>query len=164
MRVKDVMNTQLHCCGPDTNLAEATAILWSNDCGALPVTEDGKVSGMLTDRDICIALGTSNRPASEVLVKEVAAHDLKTCQADDDLHVALAMMSRAQVHRLPVLDREGRLVGIVAMNDLALAAHPKRGAVTNDEVMTAIQALSRHRSAKTAGEQMKLPPVVAAVA
>ena len=69
--------------------------MWANDCGALPVVEDGKLAGIITDRDICIALGTRNQYATEATVKDVANRDLQTCAPEDDIHTAMAVMRRA---------------------------------------------------------------------
>ena len=72
MKVRDIMTTAPETCGPKTNLASVAAHLWRADCGVLPVIDqDRKLIGIITDRDICIALGTRDRPASEVVVDEV---------------------------------------------------------------------------------------------
>jgi len=99
------------CCRPDTNLAAAAELMWNNDCGVLPVIRDGKLTGVITDRDICIATGTKKRPAAEIAVAEAATPEVQVCALDDDLHVAMAIMRRAKVHRLPVVSDGGRVRG-----------------------------------------------------
>ena len=102
MKVRDIMTTAPETCGPKTNLASVTAHLWRADCGVLPVIDqDRKLIGIISDRDICIALGTRDRPASEVVVDEVMSSSVQTCRAEDDVSVALGLMKEHRVRRLP---------------------------------------------------------------
>ncbi len=165
MKVRDIMTPQPKCCEPDTNLATATKLMWENDCGVLPVVENGKLAGIITDRDICIALGTRNRPATEIAVRDVATRELQTCTADQEVNAAMAVMRRAKVRRLPVVDKDGKLVGILALNDLVLAASRKRFDIDYDEVMSTVQAVSEHRNHKRAEpEKLTLPSIPVVVA
>jgi CBS domain-containing protein len=165
MKVRDIMTAEPKCCEPDTNLATATELMWKADCGALPVVHDGKLAGIITDRDICIALGTRNRPAAEIAVRDVASRKLQTCTIDDDVSAAIATMRRAKVHRLPVVSGGGKLEGILALNDLVLAARRKRFDIDYDEVMNTLKAISEHRSTKPAEpEELKFSPISVAVA
>lgn len=123
MKVADVMMRTPATCTPETNLAAAVEILWTRNCGMLPIVgRDGKVTGVVTDRDICIALGTRNRLASEITVAEIQPEKLFACKPDDDIHTALAIFSGAKVRRLPVLDEAGRLQGILSLDDVVLHA------------------------------------------
>ena len=102
--------------------------LWAADCGVLPIVDDtGRVAGILTDRDICIALGTRNARASDVLIASVMRPAVYTREPDDDVLAALALMSDRRVRRLPVVEG-GRLVGVVSLNDAVLAAGTGRTA------------------------------------
>jgi CBS domain-containing protein len=123
MKVADVMMRTPASCTPETNLAAAVEILWTRNCGMLPiVNDDGKVTGVITDRDICIALGTRNQRASEITVREIQPEKLFACKADDEIHAALAIVSDAKVRRLPVLDEAGKLQGILSLDDVVLHA------------------------------------------
>jgi CBS domain-containing protein len=123
MKVADVMMRTPASCTAETNLAAAVEILWTRNCGMLPVVNhDGTVTGVVTDRDICIALGTRNRRASEITVQEIQPEKLFACKADDDIHTALAIIGDAKVRRLPVLDETGKLQGILSLDDLVLHA------------------------------------------
>jgi CBS domain-containing protein len=165
MKVRDIMTPQPKCCGLNTDLAAAAELLWKYDCGVLPVVDDGKLAGIITDRDICIALGTRNRPAAEIAVKDVAARELQTCTANDDVSAAMAAMRRARVRRLPVVSADGKIEGIVALNDLVLAANRTRFDIDYDEVMNTVRAVSEHRGAKPAeAEKLKFPSIPVAVA
>src|SRR5947207_3370482 len=128
MKVQDVMQATVKFCGPETNLARATALMWETDCGVLPVVVDGgKAIGVITDRDIAIALGTRNKPASDISVTEVMTAVPYTTSAEDDVHDALKVMRKEQVRRLPVVNSDGVLTGILCLNDIALQAVPSNG-------------------------------------
>ena len=123
MKVKDVMTAGAKACMPETSLAEAASFMWENDCGALPVLDvAGRVVGMITDRDICFGATLKNRAPSEVSVAEVIAGQVFACTPEDDIHEALKTMRRERVRRLPVISDDGRLRGIVSMNDVVLKA------------------------------------------
>jgi len=131
MKVRDAMTKKVCFCGPETNLAEAADLMWRNSCGFLPVVgEGGNVIGVITDRDVSIALGTRNRRPSEIRVSEVMGHRLFTCTAEDNVHTALKTMCAERIRRLPVIDREEALVGILSLDDLARKAQGR--ALTKD--------------------------------
>src|SRR6516225_10126199 len=93
MKVKEVMTGTPSYCQPETNLGSATALMWNANCGFLPVERtDGKIVGVVTDRDICVALGTRNRLPGDVTVGEVMSGKLHSCDPDDDIHTALQTM------------------------------------------------------------------------
>src|SRR5690242_3235015 len=94
MRVQDVMAKAVVSCSPDANLATATALMWEHNCGQLPVVDEkGKVSAVITDRDICIALGTRDQRASELKVRDVTCRAAVVCHAEDHLRSALTIMA-----------------------------------------------------------------------
>lgn len=150
MKVQDIMTNDAHCCGPDTNLATAAKMMWDSDCGALPVVSiSGQVVGMITDRDICMAAATKNKPPSEITVGETTSGKAYTCRPTDDVHTALDIMKRERVRRLPVVDEDGVFQGIIAMNDFLLAAQEAKGksvpALSYEDVVHAMKAISAHR-------------------
>ena len=113
MKVREVMTKHAAFCGPESSLEEATFLMRRNNCGFLPVIGDGgNVIGVVTDRDMCIALGTRNRKPSDVRVWDVMPRKLFTCMEGDDVHCALKTLRGARIRRLPVIDRDGRLVGV----------------------------------------------------
>lgn len=144
MKVRDLMTRNVQSCEPDTNLAAATALMWTADCGVLPVVGDGRLVGILTDRDICMALGTRNRPASEITAGEVATADVETCTPDVDVHAAMALMRKAKVRRLPVVE-DGHVKGILALNDVVDAVDRKHGSLDYEQVMSTMKAICEHR-------------------
>jgi CBS domain-containing protein len=163
MKVREIMTKDPKCCGPDTNLAAAAELMWNNDCGVLPVVEDGKLAGIITDRDVCIAVGTRNRLPTEIKVGDAAAHEVRTCSPEDDVETAMAIMRREQVRRLPVVSDAGRLEGILALNDIILAADGKYGGIDSEDVMKTIRAVSGHRGQKPVAWTV-LPPIQVVVA
>ena len=133
-------------CDPGTNAAAAAAIMWSRDCGVLPVLEDsGRVVGMVTDRDLFIALGTQNRNASQLSVDEIMHREPSVCAPDDDVRSASKVMAQQRIHRLPVIDKSGALKGILSMNDVILQAKPETDGVFKDDVIRTLKAICEHR-------------------
>lgn len=151
MRVKELMTATPYCCQPETNLGAATELMWNGNCGFLPVVgSDGKVFGVVTDRDICIALGTRNRLPGEIKVSEViTSQKLFYCCPDDDVHLALQAMQTGRVRRLPVITHEGALAGIVSMDDILLKAEPisvgKQPELSSDEVVRTYRAITERQ-------------------
>lgn len=143
MKVKDIMTAELRTCSPATNLAAAAALMLDGDCGVLPVVENGRLVGVVTDRDLYIALATRNDRASQITVGEVVQAPVVTCGPDDDVRAALAMMKQHRVRRLPVEGFGGTVLGIVSMNDILLTTGAKR-AVRDAEVVDALQAICAH--------------------
>lgn len=147
--VEDIMTRTPWSCSPQTNLAEVAELMWAHDCGALPVVFERHVLGMITDRDLAIALGTRGVPAQCVEAAEVASTPVVFCRQDDDIHAALHLMAKAKVRRLPVLDENDELVGIIGMNDLILAAHPIEGRkpeLNDEEVIETMRSICTHAS------------------
>lgn len=131
MKVKDIMVRTPAYCASDTNLGAAVEILWNRNCGILPiVNEQEKVVGVVTDRDLCIALGTRNQLPAEITVSQVASGKVFACKPDDDIRTALATMAQAKVRRLPVIHVDGKLLGILSMDDVVLHAGAGLGGKT----------------------------------
>lgn len=146
MKVKDVMTEQVQCCSPEMNLAAVTELMWNNDCGMLPVVQGGKLAGVITDRDICVALGTRNYPARDLAVRDVQTAKVETCEPESDVHRAMEVMRRARVRRLPVVNEAGVLQGIMSLNDIALRVDRTHGAdLSYEQVLNTIKAINEHR-------------------
>src|SRR5581483_7925345 len=123
MKVKEIMTSNVKSCAPDTNLAEAARIMWEQDCGAVPVTDDrGAVVGVITDRDICIAAATRGRLEGEIPVREVMSVPVHACAPNDDVRAAMATMKMQQLRRLPVIGKDGQLAGVISIHDVAVQA------------------------------------------
>jgi CBS domain-containing protein len=123
MKVKEVMTPHAKAIWLTESLADAALMMWETDCGVLPIIKDGqKVIGMITDRDICMASAMRNTTPSAISVEEVMTGEVYGVQADDTVEQALEMMKEHRVRRLPVLNEEGELEGILSMNDIVLNA------------------------------------------
>jgi CBS domain-containing protein len=149
MTVKDVMTEQVATCSLDTNLAAAIEILWENDCGALPVLDNSaRVAGMLTDRHICIALGTRNIRPSDLTANDVMETRLAICASSDHIRSALQTMREMKVRRLPVITGDGVMEGIVSIDDIVRNIRRDFGAVdavSSGEMVTALQEILSRR-------------------
>ena len=151
VNVDELMTSGVITCSPSTNAAEAAELMLQADCGVLPVVADGALVGVVTDRDLFIALGTRNLRATDLTMGEVVQEPVWTCRTDDEIGSALAVMNRHRVRRLPVVDGTGRVVGMLSMNDLLLETgamkNPRRAAVVET-----LQAICAHH------QPLALPP------
>lgn len=148
MKVKDIMTTDPRVCSQDTNLVAAAELMLAADCGMLPVVDDGKLVGVVTDRDLCMALASRNKPASQVTVGEVVQMPVWTCGPDDDVHCALALMKGHLVRRLPVEGFGGAVLGVISMNDILLASGSSRS-LRGTEVVETLQTICAHHQPST---------------
>jgi len=148
MKVKDLMSTDVKACREDSDLATATKMMWDGDCGIVPViSEDRRVIGVVTDRDICVAAATRSMNPGTIRVKDVMSRAVATSNDSDDARAALATMKERRVRRLPVVDRQQRLVGVISLNDLVTRAECRRDAeVPGEEFLEAMKAICAHRA------------------
>lgn len=121
MQVREVMSSNVQVASPEDTVQHAAQVMSRLDFGLLPVGENDRLIGMLSDRDITIRAVARGLPPGQCKVREVMTHEVKYVYEDDSVQEAAANMSNLQVRRLPVLDRAKRLVGIVSLGDLALA-------------------------------------------
>jgi len=144
MKVKELMTREVECCTPDTNLSTAAMMMWRCDCGVVPVKDgDGRVLGMITDRDICMAVATQHRLADDILVKEVMSGKVYTVRAGDDIEVAEERMRSERVRRLPVVNADGRLAGVLSISDLVqnVESGGDGGKVATHRLMTVLRSV-----------------------
>ena len=124
MNVQEIMSTDVESCQLDEPLDRAAQVMWEHDCGVVPIIDDdSRVVGMLTDRDICMAAYTQGRRLSRISVSSACAHAVHSCKMTDSPQTAENIMRMAQVRRIPVVDDEGKLRGILSIADLALHLH-----------------------------------------
>ena len=128
MKVQDVMTRNVATCRPNSTLAEAAGLMWQHDCGVIPIIDDQKkVVGVITDRDICMAVALNNRLASEVAVTEVSSGKVFAGSPQSDVDELLATMKNKKILRVPVVESDGRIVGIVSFSDLVQHSEEARG-------------------------------------
>lgn len=152
MKARNLMTRDVASCRTDDAMDMAARIMWERDCGIVPVVDgEGRVVGVVTDRDLCMASYTRNEPLSRMPVRDAMAKELFTCRVDDDETAVHAALRQHQVRRLPVVDDEGRLVGIVTLNDLVLQAAAKGAAEKRQrDVAKTMTEISRHREVAAA--------------
>jgi CBS domain-containing protein len=122
MKVKEIMTDSPRVCDLNESLAEAAKTMWDANCGVLPVLKDGKeVVGLITDRDICMALAMRDCNPTAVSAEQVITGDVYSVAPEDELQKALELMQQYQVRRLPVID-SGELKGMLSLNDIVLKA------------------------------------------
>ena len=153
MRVQDVMTRNVRSCQPEATVDQAAMMMWDYDCGVLPVVDDDRrVMGMITDRDIAIAAATRGRLTTQIKVGEVMSGNVFACAEDEDIKSALNTMRREKVRRLPVINYEGRLAGILSINDVVLRAEEARVGrapeISYEDVMSTLKAICEHSRAQ----------------
>jgi len=146
IRVGAVMTDDVHVCSPEDPLHRPAQLMWERDCGSVPVVDaSGRLSGIITDRDICMAAYTKGLSLNFIRVAEVMSRHVHFCAPDDTLERAIGMMAEAEVHRLLVVGDDGKLRGIVSLADVAhgaaLLGHHEAEAI----VFRLLGALSRPR-------------------
>ena len=118
MKVREVMTKEVETIRPDQRVQEAANFMLSADAGSIPVTDGERLIGMITDRDIAVR-GIAKGYGPDTPVRELMTDDLIVVRVDDDIEEAASKMSEAQVRRLPVIDEDERLCGIVSLGDLS---------------------------------------------
>lgn len=149
MNIRELSPSYVASCRPEATLASAAALLDEHDCGILPVVDDAyRVVGVLTDRDICMALAAHPTSAAGQCVRDVMSTEVRTIGANDTPAQAMRAMRSHHVRRLPITTADGTLEGILSLNDLAMAAqevHPDgRPGPTLTEVALTLKALCAH--------------------
>src|ERR1041385_6503483 len=177
MRVREAMTNRVESCSPETNLATVAGVMWEKDCGVLPVLDvSGKIVGMITDRDICIAVASRNRLASEISgkglllnhryffppagtglvwgfpVSDVMSSHVYSCRPDDDIEDALKIMEEGNVLRLPVISDDGELQGVLTIYSVVLHAgndkSKKSHSLSSERVVGTLKRISGSRFKK----------------
>jgi CBS domain-containing protein len=131
MRVAEIMTRDMRVARPDQSIQEAARMMADVDAGIMPVGEGDRLVGMITDRDIAVrAVAEGKGPQTQV--REVMSPEVKYCFEDEDTDAVARNMAEIQVRRLPVVNRDKRLVGIISLGDLAVTegAHPAGEAVS----------------------------------
>jgi len=142
MKIQELMTKPVTTCLQGETLNIAAQKMWDHDCGVLPVVgDDGKLVGVLTDRDICMSAWSHGRALDAIGVYEAMAKEVFSVKADDELERAEDLMAEKQVRRLPVVDAEDRPIGVISSNDLTReAARP--GTRIKDQVARVLKTLA----------------------
>ena len=167
MKVQDMMSKPVTTCAMQDTLNTVAQKLWDLDCGALPVVDpDQRPVAVITDRDVCMAAFTTGKPLDDLRVMGSMSKQIWTCRAQEEVNSAALRMAKHGVRRLPVVDAEGRLVGMLSLNDLATAAAkepPQKLTAATADAMRVLQAVCAHRQPDRA-EAKSAPAALATVA
>lgn len=129
MLVKELMTTKVEYVKPDTTLQECARRMRDLNIGSLPVWENGKLAGMITDRDICCRALAEGRDPARTKVREIMTKDVAFCFDDQECDDAAHMMEDRHIRRLAVLNRKRSMVGFLSVDDLARGSHQLAGEV-----------------------------------
>lgn len=154
MNVREIMSAQVASCRAEDTNEHAAHLLWERDCGALPVLgSSDEVVGVVTDRDLCMAAYTRGARLQDLKVGEAMARHVFACRPEDSLETALGLMREHRVRRLPVLDEERRLLGLVSINDLVREVDDWPEGTERDglalTVLETLSAIGAHREPVT---------------
>lgn len=122
MQIREVMSKNVRVINSARNIREAASVMEEIDCGALPVEENDKMVGMITDRDIAIRVVAHNKDPEKTAVGEAMTSGIQYCFDEDSVDEVAKKMRQEQHRRIPVVNKEKRLVGIVSLGDLALGS------------------------------------------
>jgi CBS domain-containing protein len=145
MKVRQIMTKSVLTCRASDSLARAAQLMWVNDIGCLPVLHEGKVVGMVTDRDIAMVAYLKRERLLDIHVTAAMTHQVLSCRPDDNVAEVEQTMSQCQVRRVPVIDELERPIGILSLNDIALASARGNG-ITPFEVASTLAAVSTPRT------------------
>jgi CBS domain-containing protein len=167
MRVAQLMSQPVFTCSVNDSLNDAARLMWEHDCGAVPVVDgDGKVVGIVTDRDVCMAAYTQGERLGVLPVVSAMAKQVFCCRPDDSLEKAQAVMGEQQIRRLPVVDAENRPLGMLSLNDLSQEVVRPRslGNGMQRVFLATVGAVSQPRSSELPVATPLAKPAVASVA
>ncbi|MES2697552.1 MAG: CBS domain-containing protein [Verrucomicrobiota bacterium] len=152
MKVHEIMTAHARCVSPDNNLVEAAGLMVELDVGALPVCgEDDRLAGIVTDRDLAVRAVAKGRDPNTTLVQEVMTPSIVYIFADQAVEDATRVMQEHEIRRLPVLNRQKRLVGIVSLGDVAMSSNPAFSGTTLRQVSRPNQTDGRSRKRDAMG-------------
>jgi CBS domain-containing protein len=124
-KVRDVMTAGPVCVTPDTPVSVVAEVMESDNIGAVPVVEDDRLSGMITDRDIVVRAIARGKDPRGMPVREIYSRDVIAVTPDEKLKNVVSIMAERQIRRIPVVDKESHLVGVISQADIALEAKEK---------------------------------------
>ena len=139
MKVKEIMHKGVEWISPDTSVAALTKKMKKFDVGALPVGEDDRLTGMVTDRDVAVRAFANGKDVSKLTARDIMTKGIVWCRADSSAQEAVHLMETKKVRRLPVIDENKRMIGMLSLGDISHAASQW----TSAEVMKAVSAHHR---------------------
>jgi CBS domain-containing protein len=157
MRVEELMTSSPRACGLGDSANEAARIMWERDCGAVPIVDDGRVVGIVTDRDLCMAAYFQGVPLASLRVSDIMTTNVCTCRADDQLTTAERLMRDRQINRLPVVADGDVLIGMLSLCDLTQGVS-RAGALNQNPGQTLLETVAAiHEPRRNDGAVTEIP-------
>jgi CBS domain-containing protein len=152
MVVADFATRNVYTCRTTDSAARAAHLMWEHDCGCIPLVDDsGMLVGLVTDRDLCMAAYVQGRPLDRIELSGLTARSVVTVRGSDPVDTAEALMRKHRVRRVPVVDVDGRPIGILSLSDLATQMHLGEDGLNAAHIVETLAALAR--------PSVKRPPV-----
>lgn len=152
MKISEIMHSKVKSCSPESYLDAVALEMWNNDCGAIPIVDQQqKPIGIVTDRDIAMGSAIQHKPLWDIKSIDVAQNrTLHICKIDDDISDALESMKVNQIRRLPVVDKQGKLVGMLSMGDVIShtgnSGTLRKSEISEDKTLAALKAVSHRQT------------------
>src|SRR4051812_6617832 len=144
MNAKEAIRRPVPTCTPLSSLDDVGRLMYESDQGAITVVDAaGKLVGLLTDREIAMAMAAKNRGAGQIMVRELLGGELFRCLADDAIADVYEKMKTQRLRSLPVVDSEGRSLGVLSLEDMAHAAG--KGGITHEQIVSILEVLGKTR-------------------
>lgn len=137
MKCKDLMTKHVKTCTPECTAKQAAQIMQDWNCGVVPIiNKNDEIQGIVTDRDIALYTALKNKKAENVYVKEFMTKNVFTCRHDQDIDTAISVMKSNKVRRLPIVNQQNQLVGLISLGDIAVLSHEEH------ETFEALESIS----------------------
>ena len=150
MNASEVMRRPVQTCSIDETLERVARVMWEHDCGCVPLVDvDGRAVAMITDRDIAMAAYLQGKPLHEIVARSAASRSLTSVHEDTPLEVVEDRMRDWQIRRVPVVDAQDHVVGLVTLNDIVGHASPggrRIGALSAEAISKTLQAICERRT------------------
>ena len=154
MKIRDVMSTPVVTCRATAVLGDAAETMQKHLCGSVVVVDSrGRPAGMVTDRDVCLAVAARHQSPWRIPVRDVMSPNVVSCLVNDDLDVALVAMKQHGVRRLPIVDGKGQLRGLLSIDDVILRTGGGRTSVPADAVADVLRHICSPDAAAVVGER-----------
>jgi CBS domain-containing protein len=158
MRIGELMNREVTCCRTTDRLNDVSHIMWEGDRGVVPVIDsEERIVGLITDRDVAMAAYTTGRNLRSLAAEDAMSHVVHCCRETDPIETAHRLLREMQVRRLPVIDEDRKLVGLIGLSDLARVAAESGGGAEAAEFAATFVSVSRSRKAAHSGTKAPSP-------
>lgn len=150
MKANEIMTETVFSINEDQSLGDAAKLMWEHDCGWLPVlAQDGTVLAAITDRDITMSAYFNGGRLFDIPVSNAQSSSVVTCGETDDINDVESIMQAHQVRRLPVVDEQDKLLGVISLNDIAVAYKSRKNGISAKGLSDTLAAVCSHKHSST---------------